>query len=58
MTKNQKQLIKNAIQPNINFIVNKNFEGYRKFVLQCIKSYPKFTQEMAINIYKVQFVNL
>ena len=58
MTKNQKQLIKNAMRPNINFIVNKNFEGHRKFVLQCIKSCPKFTQEMAINIYKIQFVNL
>ena len=58
MTNNQKQLIKNAMRPNINFIVNKNFEGRRNFILQCIKSCPKFTQEMAINIYKIQFVNL
>ena len=58
MTNNQKQLIKNAIKPNINFIVNKNFQEYRKYILECIKSCPKFTQEMAINIYKIQFVNL
>ena len=58
MTNTQKQLIKNAMRANINFIVNKNFQEHRKFILECIKSCPKFTQEMAINIYKIQFVNL